>query len=149
MGALAAELSGDVLLLVSGLGLGLATAPALRNGFRKPDAGDVNAPKPELVQGMGSHMQAEEAYEKYMTDGKVRGGGGGGGGGKEGGGPGWAVERREGGGGGPGWPDRMKRLQSSLTHPRGSGVCVGGGWGGWGVRQAHIMFAIRTEVGNS
>lgn len=73
IGALAAELSGDVLLLVSGLGLQLPTVPPLRNGFRKPDAGEVNLnlPKPEMVQGVGAHVAAEEAYEKYMQEGRV------------------------------------------------------------------------------
>ncbi|PNH10047.1 hypothetical protein TSOC_003287 [Tetrabaena socialis] len=71
LGALAAELSGDVLLLVAGLGLQLPTVPPLRNGFRKPDAGEVNAnlPKPEQMQGMGAHMAAEMAYDQYMEDG--------------------------------------------------------------------------------
>ena len=34
LGALSAELSGDVLLLAAGLGLQLPQLPALRNGFR-------------------------------------------------------------------------------------------------------------------
>ncbi|GLC51910.1 hypothetical protein PLESTB_000561900 [Pleodorina starrii] len=77
IGALAAELSGDVFLLVAGLGLQLPTVPPLRNGFRKPDAGEVNLqlPKPEVVQGVGAHVAAEEAYEKYMQEGKAPDGG--------------------------------------------------------------------------
>ncbi|KXZ54829.1 hypothetical protein GPECTOR_4g900 [Gonium pectorale] len=71
MGALAAELSGDVFLLVAGLGLQLPTVPPLRNGFRKPDAGELNVPKPEMMQGMGAHMLAEEAYEKYVQEGRM------------------------------------------------------------------------------
>ncbi|PNW78958.1 hypothetical protein CHLRE_09g395769v5 [Chlamydomonas reinhardtii] len=74
LGALAAELSGDVMLLVAGLGLQLPTVPPLRNGFRKPDAGEVNlnVPKPELVQGMGAHMAANEEYEKFVEGGMGR-----------------------------------------------------------------------------
>ncbi|KAG2426084.1 hypothetical protein HXX76_013272 [Chlamydomonas incerta] len=74
LGALAAELSGDVLLLVAGLGLQLPTVPPLRNGFRKPDAGEVNlnVPKPELVQGMGAHMAANDEYEKFVEGGMGR-----------------------------------------------------------------------------
>ncbi|GIL42392.1 hypothetical protein Vafri_370, partial [Volvox africanus] len=71
IGALAAELSGDVFLLVAGLGLQLPTVPPLRNGFRKPDAGEVNLPKPEMVQGVGAHVAAEEAYEKYVQEGRM------------------------------------------------------------------------------
>ncbi len=75
LGALAAELSGDVFLLVAGLGLQLPTVPPLRNGFRKPDAGEV--PKPEVVQGMGAHMAAAAAYEDYVEGGRVGGAEGG------------------------------------------------------------------------
>ncbi|EFJ51151.1 hypothetical protein VOLCADRAFT_87941 [Volvox carteri f. nagariensis] len=71
IGALAAELSGDVFLLVAGLGLQLPTVPPLRNGFRKPDAGEVNLPKPEMMQGVGAHVAAEEAYEKYVQEGRM------------------------------------------------------------------------------
>lgn len=56
-------------LLVAGLGLQLPTVPPLRNGFRKPDAGEV--PKPEVVQGMGAHMAAAAAYEDYVEGGRV------------------------------------------------------------------------------
>lgn len=62
------------MLLVAGLGLQLPTVPPLRNGFRKPDAGEVNlnVPKPELVQGMGAHMAANEEYEKFVEGGMGR-----------------------------------------------------------------------------
>ncbi|GFR45288.1 hypothetical protein Agub_g6396 [Astrephomene gubernaculifera] len=71
LGALAAELSGDVFLLVAGLGLELPTVPPLRNGFRKPDAGEVTLSRPEVLQGVGSHVAAEEAYEKYLQEGRA------------------------------------------------------------------------------
>ena len=66
VGAMAAELSGDVLLLVASLGMQMPTVPPLRNGFRKPDAADVQTVKPEVLQGMGAHMAAEEAYDQFV-----------------------------------------------------------------------------------
>lgn len=73
LGALACELSGDVLLLVACLGLGLMNMPPLRNGFRKPEAGDWSMLTGDARRGgqgivmeapVGRHMAAAEEYEQ-------------------------------------------------------------------------------------